>query len=58
MILRLWRDVREAYHDAVRQWVAGDKGGTILFLGLAIRRTETLIYALKKGVTNGKNSNR
>lgn len=58
MILTLWRDIREGYHDAVRMWIDRDIEMAIFFLRLAIERTETLIMALEKGVDNGKNSNR
>lgn len=57
MIMNFWRDVREAYHDAVKQWVAGNKEGTILLLRLAIRRTETLISVLER-LPNDKTTNR
>jgi len=57
MILMLWRDVRETYHDAVRMWIDRDIEMAIFFLRLAVERTETLIVALEKGVGNGKNSN-
>jgi hypothetical protein len=57
MIPTLWRDVREAYHDAVRKWVAHDTGTAISLLRLAIKRTETLIVALEKEGGDGKNSN-
>jgi hypothetical protein len=42
-MLVLWRDIQEAYHDAVGQYFGeGKVGNTILFLQLAVRRTEAL----------------
>jgi hypothetical protein len=55
MIVRLWKDVREAYFDAVRKWVSHDDEAAILLLRSAIKRTETLIVALEKGVGHVKN---
>jgi len=48
MILTLWRDIREACHDAVRAWASNDTEMAILLLRLAIKRTETLIAYLEK----------
>jgi len=56
MIISLWRDVREAYHDAVRKWVVHDTGTAIFLLRLAIKRTETLIMALEKEGIREKNT--
>jgi hypothetical protein len=58
MILALWRDVREAYYDALRKWIAHDTDAAILLLRVAVKRTEILIAALEKGIGNGKISNR
>ena len=58
MIITLWRDIREAYYDAVRKWANHDTETAILLLRIATKRTETLICALKKDVSNVKNSNR
>ena len=57
MIVSLWRDIREAHHDAFRKWVAQNDETTILLLRLAIKRTEILIVALERGIGNVKNSN-
>jgi len=48
MIVILWKDVREAYYDAVRKWVSHDTETAVLLLRLAIKRTETLIAYLEK----------
>lgn len=48
MIVTLWRDVREAYYDAVRKWIAHDTDAAILLLHVAIKRTQTLIAFLEK----------
>jgi len=53
MMLHLWQDVREAHYDAVRQyWSTLDSDNAILLLELSIRRTETLISALRKECQN------
>jgi len=57
MILGLWKDIREAHYDAVRKWIAHDNETAIFLLKIAVKRTETLILALEKGVENGKTSN-
>lgn len=44
----LWRQVREAYYEAVRKWAAGDKKESILWLRVAVRRTWVLIEELSK----------
>lgn len=57
MIVTLWRDIREAYHDAVRTWASHDTEMAIFFLELAINRTEILIVELEKENGHGKDSN-
>ena len=57
MILTLWRDIREACHDAVRAWASNDTEMAIFFLELAINRTKILIIELKKENDHGKDSN-
>lgn len=54
-MLALWRDIREAYHDAVRQYFGkGEIGNTILLLQLAVRRTGALIAFLEREEKNGR----
>lgn len=48
MTTALWREVREAYYDAVRAWVKDDPGTAALMLRIAIKRSEMLIAYLEK----------
>lgn len=54
MILTLWKNAREAYHDAVRAWVFEDYSKAIIFLRLAIMHSETLIIYLDKKLKEEK----
>lgn len=47
-MLNLWRNVREAHYEAVREWGKGKDKSSIVWLQTAIKRTEVLIDALRK----------
>ncbi len=55
MIDKLWREAREAYRGGYSFWVRNDLIRAILYLKLAVKRAEDLIYLFEKELKDKKN---
>ena len=54
MIDKLWREEREAYRGAFSFWVHNDLTRAIIYLRIAIKRAEDLIYLFEKELREKK----
>ncbi len=51
---KLWREAREAYRGAFLFWVKNDLTRAIVYLRIAIKRAEDLIFLFEKELKDKK----